>query len=234
LGEVKLPLHVEIMGEPEVGKTHLGCLFPAPAIIDTTAKREALPIAMKLLPDWAERYFKVYSLEDIREALRHIEKKNGEEPGFVKTIVIDTSADLQRLAAEEWIREHGKKQVFPVTQYAHVRSKIDELIHKVLDGLKLNLVFISQMKDEYAGGEKTGRRVRDGYKKTPFQADIRLYLYFEKGEEGKIVSRKAQVVKNRFVDPLAEGNPRVIGDPDWGAIRELVLSGGYPEEVLVE
>lgn len=211
----KQPLLMEIIGEAEAGKTHTSLLFTNPALIDTTAKCEALSIIKKVFPeDYEKRYFSVRSWQDILEAVKKIKER-----GF-KTVVIDTAADLQEIAGKAWLVEvnmvrkrTGKSEwasIFPITNYKYVRTKVDNLIFEIVSPKKMccNLVFIALMKDEWKGGKKgsfTGRRKRDGYKKSAFQADLRLFLQLEKeiGENqiptGKYV-RKCTVVKNRFTD----------------------------------
>ena len=220
---MKIPLFVEIFGEPATGKTHFSLLFPSPVILDTTPKGEALVIVRKLYPNEVDkRWIPVRSFKDIRLAV----EKYCNEP-WVKTIVVDTSANLQDLAILEWLSERkGRERPLPF-EYKEIRDKIDRVIEYVMQHER-NLVFTSQMKDEYtADGKKTGRRVRDGYVKTPFMADIVLRMVLL---EGNPVQRKVVVVKNRFRDMA---NPQEwISEirPCWEDIIKLT---GLPEEVLV-
>lgn len=210
------PVLVEIIGEAEAGKTHTSLLFPNPALMDTTAKCEALSIVKKVFPeDYEKRYFSVRSWKDIKDALGKI--KDG---GF-KTVVIDTAADLQEIAGEAWLEEINKvrkragksewKDIYPITNYKFVRMKVDAMIFEVVSPKKMgvNLVFIALMKDEWMKGKSTGRRRRDGYTRSNFQADLRLFLELRKGvgedmmPTGKY-ERTCKVVKNRFVDKCSE------------------------------
>jgi len=237
------PLFVEIIGEPEVGKTHLSCTFPSPLLLDTTPKAEAMPIIRKLHEDWRNRYVRVRSWKDVVAVLERL--KEDKEKKF-KTVVVDTSADLQNLAAAEWLEEVNKerrkagkdelKAVFPITEYRWVRAKVDDFICEVVDPDRLgrNLVFIAQMKDEWVGGKSTGRRCRDGYKKAPFYADIRLYMFLEAVTDEKGLAtgryvRKCRVVKNRFIDKCSEEWVEYI-NPSWEEI--VKITGLSPEEVV--
>ncbi len=212
----KQPLLLEIIGEAEAGKTHTSLLFSNPALIDTTAKCEALSIVKKVFPeDYEERYFSVRSWQEILDAVKKIKEAR------FKTVVIDTAADLQEVAGEAWLKEvngarkrAGKsewKEIYPITNYKFVRMKVDAMIFEIVSPKKMccNLIFIALMKDEWMKGKSTGRRKRDGYRRSNFQADLRLFLQLEKGvgedlmPTGKYV-RKCTVVKNRFVDKCSE------------------------------
>lgn len=220
----KVPLLVEVIGEPGVGKTHFSLLFPSPFLIDTTAKGEALPIVMKLYPDdWQKRYRNISDWEELEQAVGEALADES-----IKTVIIDTSADLQRLAVAEYLRRTKKQAVYPITQYQHVRKLIDDLQWKIIKALR-NLVLVAQMKDEYVQNQKTGRRIRDGYKKTPFQADLRFYIYLEREDDGS-VRRHVKVVKNRFVDPTGPDWVDEI-NPSWEDVKAITK---LPEEVFVE
>jgi len=236
------PLLVELIGEPESGKTHTSLLFPKPALIDTTSKREARPIAVKLYKEeWKKRYFPVETWEELIARI-----KEAVEREDVKTLIIDTSMDLQHLAAKAWMKEEGKKAVFPITQYAHVRDKVDEII-EIITGKEKHLVFTAGMKDEWVADKSTGRRIRDGYRRTPFQADIRLYLQLQEvwqcpeckntlrlpvGQSGLRclkcardmalieVTRIATVIKNRFIDKASKEWIPILKEISYTAIME--------------
>jgi len=220
---VKIPLFVEIVGDTAVGKTHLSLTFPKPLLIDLTPKGEGLPIVLKLYPEeWLKRYIRVRSFGQIREAVKNAIRN----PDYL-TIIFDTSTDLRQLAAEEYLRETGKKSVYPVTEWRYVREKIDNLIYEIINAKK-NLVFTSQLKDEYIDGKFTGRKVRDGYKKTPYFADIRIYLVLRKTDKG--YKREGVILKNRFVDKASEEYVERIEDPSFEKIVEITK---LPKEVLV-
>ena len=238
---MKIPLFVEIFGEPEVGKTYLSAHFPKVLYLDTTAKREAYPVVRSVIGDEIDkRYIWVTSFSDVRNAVVRLK---GDTEGFYKTVVVDTSADLQKLAVQEWLKEHkGRERPLPF-EYGEIRAKIDEFISSVVR-MERNLVFTSQMKDEYSTGTdpmgrvvsvKTGRRVRDGYEKTRFLADLRIYLSLREDEGGKFV-RKSIVVKNRFRN-RSDSNSFIFELPsyDWEGIKKLVIcETGLKEDEIVE
>jgi hypothetical protein len=232
----KVPLFVEIIGEPAVGKTHLSCLFPKPAVIDTTASKESYIILRKLFPaEWKKRFFPVWNLENIRKALEEI-IKNKE---MYRTVVIDTSADLRDFAADEYLAELNKqgknREAVMPKEYKWVNQKIDRIIDKAKvipkpdtkdmeKYLQLNLVFVSQMKDEWSGEKPTGKRIRKGYPNANFQSDIRLFLQMESVVDlttmrttGKF-KRKCLIVKNRFKDQASEAWVSELDPINWSGI----------------
>ena len=228
---MKIPLLVELIGEPASGKTHLALLFPNPLLIDTTPKKESMVVVKKLYPDdWDKRYKSVNTMAMLRSAVDY-----GISKGF-KTIIFDTSADLQRLATAEWLQEQKKDRVYPIMLYGQIRDRVDELFYKIVKAER-NIVCTSQLKDEWVKGERTGRKERDGYKRLNFMADIRLYLKIVEKKDLKTGAirfvRIAKVLKNRFIDLTDENYIFEIENPDFLKIKDLVLKGGIKEEDLV-
>jgi len=231
----KVPLFVEIIGEPSSGKSHLSNLFPKPAVIDTTTSKESYITLRKLFPtNWKEKYFPVWNLADIRKALEDITTKKE----IFRTVVIDTSADLRDLGSKEYLAElnkQGKKrEALMPTEYKWVNQKIDEIIDKINSVpkpddknkekfLQMNLVFIAQMKDEWAGGKSTGKRIRKGYPNANFQSSIRLFLKLEQDVDATMhytgkYKRVCVVVKNRFKDQASDSWIGTLDQLNWSGI----------------
>jgi len=227
-----IPLFLEIIGEPAVGKTHLASLFPKPALLDTTTKGESYSVFSKLHSDWKRRYFRIRCLEDVRITLKYV-KQNKED---FKTVVFDTSADLREMGSKEYLNEQRKagkerEAIIPV-EYRWVNEKINGFIDEVTDvekGLGMNLVFTSQMRDEWREGKSTGRRIRKGYPDANFQSDIRLFLQLTQKVDEKTMQlipnefeRKCQVIKCRFRDQAnKEDWVAELKELNWKGIVEL-------------
>ena len=230
----KVPLFVEIIGEPATGKTHLSCLFPKPALFDTTAKGEGYLILKKLHTDWKKRYFRIRKFSDILAGLKYIEAN---KESF-KTIVVDTAADLRGLAIDECLEELKKekpdRQKLMPEEYYCVNKKTDGFVETVTDPngkFCMNLVFTAQMKDEWVKRESTGRRIRDGHPKANFQCDIRLYLELKNKLDTKTmqltdeVERVCRVMKCRTRDRTNKDDWLSELKPDelnWSGIKKLI------------
>ena len=229
---------VEIIGEPAVGKTHLSLTFPKPFLLDTTPKQEAKAVARKILgQEMEKRYKPVKNYLELVEAVKSIVGRDD-----VRTVIIDTGADLQGMCVEYEIERKGRERLLPV-EYGRVREMIDtDIIEAIVEADK-NLVMTAQMDDEYVNGQKTGRRVPKGYKRMAFQADLRIFLYLapEGGSAGEVeispygltfayippqkpafrLVRKAIVIKNRYVD-MTQAGYTIIEDPTVEKIKQLI------------
>jgi len=227
----RVPLFIEIIGEPSVGKTHLCCLFPMPALLDTTPKGEGYIILKKLHPDWKKRYFRIRKFRDILTCLKYIEAN---KDGF-KTIAIDTAADLRGLAIDECLEELKKekpeRQRLMPEEYSCVNKKTNDLIEVVTDPegkFCMNLVFTAQMKDEWVKRESTGRRIRDGHPKANFQCDLRFYLQLKQKVDPNTMKyineyeRVCQIIKCRFRNQTDKEDWKAeLKVLDWAGIVEL-------------
>jgi len=226
-----VPFFIEIIGEPESGKTHLACLFPKPALIDTTKTKESYITMRKIVTDWRVRYFPVKTFKEIREALDKIKANKA----VYKTVIIDTSADLREMGSIEYLKEkkeQGKdREALMPLEYRWVNEKIDEVSMRVLVECEMNLVHVAQMKDEWTGkgnnATATGKRIRMGYPRASFQSRLRLFLKIEQEIDPKTMQyvekykRVCVVVKNSFRNKTDEswlGSPKTL---DWTGIKEL-------------
>ncbi len=226
----KVPLFVEVIGEPSTGKTHLSSLFPNPVLLDTTSKGEGYSVIKKLFPDaWERRYFRVKCFEDFRKHLKYIKTKTD----FYKTVIVDTSPDLRALGSKEYLGELNKagkdRQALMPQEWRWVNEKVNDWIRDITDPDKLcmNLVFTSQMTDEWISGKPTGRRVRKGVPDMNFQADIRLFLQLRQKVDNTMrytgeFERTCSVLKCRFRDQ-ADSNDWIneLKNISWEGIKEL-------------
>jgi len=230
----KIPVFsIEISGEYEYGKTHMSATWPAPALADTELK--AWNVLQKLgTKGWWKQ---VKKFDDFRQVVNQAIR----DPK-IKTVVIDSGSDLRELAEKEWSEEHGGKkpiyikptgQVVPVL-YGEVYQKIDLEVKKILEAGKY-FVATSRLKDEYIDDVATGRRIRDGYKKFPWNLSICIELV--KGirdEKGKVHFANrilGKVHKNNFwgIDPKTWRNfskPYLFDCSFDGVCRELLKPWG--------
>jgi|SaaInl8_200m_RNA_FD_contig_71_841023_length_4786_multi_5_in_0_out_0_6 hypothetical protein len=211
---------VDITGKQGIGKTHFACTFPKPLIIcDTEFK--AYTTASKFD---GVHWKRIKVFDDIRQAVYHA-VDNDE----IKTVVIDSGADLVSLASEEWCKENNKKSVFPITNYKHVYAKIDELV-LLLEESRKWFVSTSRLKDEWVGDTSTGRKIRDGYRKFPWSLSLNLWIRHgirdKKGTWFFKDKRFAEVTKNNMfgVDEITqktEAKPYLFVMSYDGVVEEL-------------
>lgn len=205
---LKVPLFVEIIGEPESGKTHLSCLFPKPALFDTTAKGEGYVVLKKVCPeDWKKRYFRIRAYDEFDKQLKIVKQQKA----IFRTVIVDTSVELRAQGGEAHLKELNKvKPRFSLMpeEWGAVNALIDTFIYTITNpaDMGMNLVFTSQMQDEWADRKPTGRRIRKGYPNANFQSDIRLFLEIKQQVDQSTMQyidkyeRTCRVVKNRFRD----------------------------------
>jgi hypothetical protein len=233
-------LLLEIIGEPGTGKTHLASILPKPFLIDTSPKGEARTTFIRLVKDEG-RYAHVGNWDELISAT----KKAGARFD-VKTVILDTSADLQDMARAEYMRIHGRKGVLQI-EFGFVRDLVDaQIVYKLTasppTGYGKNVVCTSQMKDLYktiqdsegkAHSFKEGRQ-RDGYQRLDFQADVRLFLQLKEDKVGEVMKtrRICTVIKNRFIDKASDEWISDVNPISWESIRKLVKLA--PGEVVLE
>jgi len=212
---------IEYSGEPAYGKTHCVFTYPDVAVCDTPGEGKAWIVAQKFNNP---RVFKARTFDDIRRFVDYCVANPK-----IKSIGIDSGSDLREMAETEWLREKGRKSVYVpgegAFQWAEVYEKIDKLVQKIKDANKY-FVVTSRLKDEWVetdAGEgrksvKTGRRVRDGYKKFPFGLTVLIELtdgikiddetYFEGHVFGRVIKNGflcPRVQKPYFFDPTYQG-----------------------------
>lgn len=239
-----IPLYIEVVGEPGVGKSHYSYNTPKPAVIDTTTKKEGQTLLRKFYPDeWEKRYFPVWTMDDIRKAIVTISQNRS----FFRTIVIDTAADLRELATAEWCLKNKRQRPQPF-EYGDIDDAVNSIIDVINsfprpgtpetgNYLRMNLVMIAQMKDEYLDNKNTGRRIRKGFPKSNFQADIRLYFDMvdildtnTQQPTGK-QTRRVRIIKSRFLDKASDQWIAELKPTDWKTTIEK-LTDLKPDEVV--
>jgi len=196
---------IEYFGESETGKTHCENTYPNVAICDTISQGDVWQIAEKFNNKMVMR---AKTFDDIRRFIQYCVTNPK-----IESIAIDSGADLRDMAETEWLKEHRNRKSVYVPgeggfQWAEVYDKIDELIQRVKASNKY-LIITSQLKDEWMKtleqkeAVKTGRRIRDGYKKLVWGLSVRVQLVNGITDtEGRVHFEDrifGKVVKNRFL-----------------------------------
>ena len=211
---------IEYFGESEMGKSHSEFTYPNVAVCDTISEGEVYQIAEKF---GNKMVMRATTFDDVRRFVSYCVTNPK-----IESIAIDSGADLVDMAEAEWLKEKHRQSVFVPGeggfQWAEVYEKIDELIQKVKIANKY-LIVTSKMKDEWVDVEgqtesvRSGRRVRDGYKKFPFGLSVRVHLehgvidkegrtHFEDRIFGKVIKNRwipKRVQKPYFFDSTYQG-----------------------------
>jgi hypothetical protein len=184
-------------GEPGTGKTFNALSYPGPMlVIDTETRCE---LVLRQQEEDKEVYIApAQSLADIRESLNFFYQKTkdierGSSIISPATVVIDSATLLLQMAQEEYLKTSGAQKIYPQFMWGEVYALLDELIMKMRN-FGCNIVFTGQLKDEYTGEGKTGRKILDVYKRIPFWCD--LIIECTSNREDK--SRSLTVIKNGY------------------------------------
>ena len=189
-------------GEPGSGKTFNAASFPGPVLFLDTEHRCELAITSRFHqgfdnPDKEFHIAGVNSMTECRESISEFASKVSiaapKHPGDAPTIVFDSATSLQKFAEEEYLTKTNRESIFPQFAWGEVWTIIDDFLVNTRK-LGMNLVFTCQVKDEYAGDVKTGRRVMDVYKKMKYWVDIICGCSYDY-ETGKF---ETKLVKNGY------------------------------------
>jgi hypothetical protein len=222
----------EICGEPDSGKTHFARTFPKPLFLDTEAK------AWIVLQKFNDTPLKVVEkFNDIRSGV-HWALDNPD----IQTIVIDSGSDLRDLAQAEWLAEQGKDRVYPLVLWGEVYEKVDTLTTEIKKSQK-HFVTTARMKDEFVGDQRTGRRIRDSYKKFPWDLSIGLEVVngIRDTRSGKIhfpERRFGKVYKNNFygIDQgkmVTQQKPYIFDVSYNGILNEMLQPWGGDDGIPI-
>lgn len=209
------PFLIEVYGEDGTGKTHqTHAGSPDPIHLDTAGTDLGFrELSVDVDPErrgesWPVIYGKVYDFDEAKaeSRYRYIDSYGTAEgvladiPEY-QTAILDNGADFRVLAAQHYCQVNSTD--WPHRQeWGEVNNLVTEWIETVLSQ-GTTLVVISQMKDDYEDGDKTGDRIRDGPKNMPFDSDFRIKLEKQRTEDGGI-KRNARIIKNRWLDMLGE------------------------------
>ncbi len=212
----KLPIVTEIIGEASTGKTHTSLLFSNPALADLTLRGKSKINIQRLYPeDWKDRYFRIKSYNDLKVAI----KKAREDKRA--TFIIETGSDLRLLLGEAHLENIQKRssgrEALGTYEWKQVNKWFHEMVEYLVETHQMNFVITAEMKDQWKNKTRTGVRARDGYPKTNFYCDLRLYLKIEKestGDDPVVVVKKrvAMIAKNGLVDSTS---------PEW--VSKIIL-----------
>lgn len=187
-------LCVEFFGGEATGKTYNALTFPKPALLDTEGKGKVVAGQLGI-----KKVFRAKSFYDVIDFVNACIT----DPE-IETAVFDSSRDLVDMAESLTLAQLDKSGLYSsagAVLYTHVNQKMDWIVQTLREH-GINCVFTSRMKDEYKQNTRTGKQIRDGYKKAPYQFDIVIELtnMIEwDGEYHLTIEPIARVYKNGFV-----------------------------------
>ena len=160
---------LDIAGGEAKGKTHLALTSPNPAICDT--ERKAFRVLDKGIGN-PERHFSPSTWYEAHDFFDFVAK----DP-TVESVVIDTLAEIEEFAYMATLSELGKESLYSreagAVQFKYVNEKLEGILRLFRVAGK-NVITTARMKDEYLKNDKTGRQIRDGWKKMPYYADFAI------------------------------------------------------------
>lgn len=209
----KKPIIVEVIGNPEVGKTDFCSKIPNSAMIDLTVWGESDIIFEKnrSAEEVDTLYIHAESLNTIVRFIRDL-------PPEITTVCFDGSSNLMGLIEADWCQEKGRKSALQL-EYGELYERLNDKIIKSLKDRPCNIVFTSGLKDEYIGtidekgrtsSVKTGKKLSQGIKPMEYIRDVGLNLYYD--DEGMRANR---ILKNRFVSKTLLKDEKQILNPKY-------------------
>lgn len=230
---------VEIVSLPELGKTYVCANAMAERDKDGKVTKNHSALGDTENKAWIEmdkagnKNLKVINcMQDFREFVDFCLK----DPD-IRVVCIDSGTDLRQMAEDEFLHDDMNdsiKRVYPLVLYGRVFSKIDSQVTKLNKGGK-NVIFTGRVKDEWEQqgeeGIRTGKLIRDSYKKLPYALPIIVMLHRGiKDFRGRIWFSNhvfGEVLKNSFFKKFREKAGDTLGKP-WvfdasmeGIIKEL-------------
>lgn len=202
-------ISLEIYGKKGVGKTHLAQMVPNPVVVDCTPLQEALLVCKKLYPDdWNDRYYHVEFLITISNIIKTAVRAKR------KSIVFDVSKELEQLVIDDYCRKFKKDLVYPLTDYHYIHKKIRNVLvqaHKA----KLNIVFVSNIKNKYKKNDVVGK-IPDSCPKIDNYVKTRIELVIEDNKRYVILRW------SRAVDMCQRKDEKTIVSSNiWNYLKEV-------------
>jgi len=228
---------IEIISEPDWGKTHTASTFPAALMLDTEKKAD---IVLRKFPNAGHVWKKVKSWSDLKDGVDWA----CSQPN-IKTVIIDNDDDIQDLAVEEWSNQHGGKKPIAFDAHGGVITVLYAQVYKMIDDLKAQiedagkyLVCTCRLKDEFVGNVNTGRRIRDGYKKFPWSLKMAVWLkngiynrktqqlFYKDYKFGEVVKNNYWGVDMKHVPPVTFQKPYLFDISYEGICSEMLKPWG--------
>lgn len=226
----------EIFGPPGSGKTHASHEgWPNPLHIDTAMTQirtqdhdvevvdgetgESWEVVLKIY-DWDEQtaqsnYAYATSFDEVQETVREDDNEHD-------SVIIDNTYDLKALAIKRFLSNQDQTWIRQ-EQYGGINDMVDE-ITLWIKNQGYHVVWVTQVKDEYRNGQRTGEYIPDGPKRADHRCDFRIEMFVD--DDG----RHAIVRKNRYLDPAGDDYGSEGSDLEGSLnLEDLFLLSEVPE-----
>jgi hypothetical protein len=122
-------LHIGFLlyGDPGAGKTHAAALAPKPLVLLT--EKNGLTTIRRANPD--ALVVQVNNVSDLREVVGMA--MNGQLPGDVRTLVVDSLTEVQRLFRDEIMAAKGAGQAFSLQDWGTMAEKMRRFMRTLRD-----------------------------------------------------------------------------------------------------
>jgi hypothetical protein len=234
---------IEVIGEPDIGKTFFctracgetdksGKIVKHHSALGDTENKGRISMSQIGNPYLKE----ILTFQDFRDFVSEC-IRNPE----IKVCCVDSGSDMRQMAEEEFCKENDLKRVYPIVLFGRVFIKIDYQIMQLFQAKK-HFISTSRIRDEFEDDVRTGRKIRDSYKKLPYQLPLMIVL--QRGirdARGKVWFENhvfAEIFKDNFWKRFKEKPTDRIGKP-WlfdcsfeGVLEEIVKHPWNEEDII--
>lgn len=198
------PLYtVLLVGEDGSGKTHFACTMKelGPVyILDTELRGEKVATQMFDI----RTIVRIYDYIGMYAAVRGIIAKF-KPPG---TIVFDSGTDITKFAAQRFMDEAKIDKIYPKVLYDEVYRKCDA-VYNACRRAGFHVVITGQMKDEYIGENRSGKKLPKVYDRLLYSSDITVLCNKDKTKQ---LLKRPYGIDMNYKFTLETTLPKLIND----------------------
>lgn len=108
-------------------------------------------------------------------------------------VIVDTATELMDVRK---LAEYGRNTQIPQIYYGSIYADFRWMVKHALDH-DANVLFLHRLKDEWAGGDRTGNYVMDGWKGIQFEAQ--MYLEHSRDTDGNFITNIVECAQDAML-----------------------------------